>query len=199
MSCAAAPAPSPTCTWCAGRAARRLLHAISITQRHLRFWQARLRAGSHGSFLLLGRGPAGFASDVLERLGVAQQQRGGISASDRIQERVGVVEAPGPLLAVRARRLTVRAYCCQPQDTPAPLRGPGLLQPGSLQFAAACQPMQRVDVCHAARCCDACIPCSPPCRSLHCSCCPPSWRRRSQLCTRQQVGSSCCADPRLGS
>jgi hypothetical protein len=66
----------------------RLLHAISITQRHLRFWQARLKAGSHGSFLLLGRGPGGFAADVLERLGVRQQQQTGISASDRIQERV---------------------------------------------------------------------------------------------------------------
>jgi len=66
----------------------RVLHALSITQRHLRFWQARLKAGSHSTFLLLSRGPGGFAADVLERLGVREQQQSGISASDRIEERV---------------------------------------------------------------------------------------------------------------
>lgn len=48
-----------------------------------------------------------------------------------------------------------------------------------------------------------CMPCSPPCRSLHCSCCQPSWQRRSQLCTRQQVRAAVCwhqlgSRPRVG-
>jgi hypothetical protein len=70
-------------------APHRLLHSLTIMQRHLRFWQARLKAGSHTSFLLLGTGPSSFAADVLERLGVRQrQQSSGMLASDRIEERV---------------------------------------------------------------------------------------------------------------
>jgi hypothetical protein len=66
-----------------------LLHSISIVQKHLRFWQARLKAGSHTSFLLLGTGPVSFAADVLEHFGLRQrQQSSGMSASDRIEERV---------------------------------------------------------------------------------------------------------------
>lgn len=66
----------------------RLLHAVSITQKHLRFWQTRLKAGSHGSFLLLSLGPLGFTADVLERLRLQNREQVGILASDRIEERV---------------------------------------------------------------------------------------------------------------
>jgi hypothetical protein len=85
---------------------RRLLHALAITQRHLRFWRQRLQAGSHGSFLLWSRGPAAFAAGVAARLGWGaqqeqppevkeqqqqqQQQQAGLAASDRIEERVSV-------------------------------------------------------------------------------------------------------------
>lgn len=40
----------------------RLLAALWAAQRNLKFWRSRLRAGSHGSFMLLERGPVGFVT-----------------------------------------------------------------------------------------------------------------------------------------
>jgi hypothetical protein len=41
---------------------RRLLAALWDAQRNLKFWRSRLSAGSHGSFMLLERGPVGFVT-----------------------------------------------------------------------------------------------------------------------------------------
>jgi hypothetical protein len=41
---------------------RRLLAALWDAQRNLKFWRSRLAAGSHGSFMLLERGPVGFVT-----------------------------------------------------------------------------------------------------------------------------------------
>jgi hypothetical protein len=63
---------------------------MSETQRSLKFWQARLAAGSHSSFMLLSRGPQGFVTDVLSALGLRHSSESNITAIDRIEERVGI-------------------------------------------------------------------------------------------------------------
>lgn len=66
----------------------RLLHDLSVAQRHLAFWRQRLQAGgSHGLFMLLSRGPVMFVSDVLAALKIKAPNA---AASERIEERVRV-------------------------------------------------------------------------------------------------------------
>jgi hypothetical protein len=54
IACAICVSCKPTC--------RRLLAALWDAQRNLKFWRSRLSAGSHGSFMLLERGPVGFVT-----------------------------------------------------------------------------------------------------------------------------------------
>lgn len=58
----------------------------------LRFWRNQLRSGSHGSFLLLARGPGSFLADVLAALRRPREDGSAapVAASDRIEERVRV-------------------------------------------------------------------------------------------------------------
>eukprot|EP00775_Hariotina_reticulata_P003230 gene3230-3507_t len=79
---------------------KRLLLALATTQRSLKFWQARLVAGSHSSFMLLSRGPSGFITDVLSVLGLRQFPESNIAASDRIEERVVALQLLSTQLAV---------------------------------------------------------------------------------------------------
>lgn len=63
----------------------RLLSDLSSALRALGFWRARLRAGSHRSYMLLSRGPALFLADVLAAAGVGEPSA---AAADQIQQRV---------------------------------------------------------------------------------------------------------------
>jgi hypothetical protein len=68
---------------------RRLLHDVSEVDASLAFWTARLRSGQHRSFLLLGRGPASFAADVLAALRRSPDHRTrALSATDKIERKV---------------------------------------------------------------------------------------------------------------
>lgn len=90
--CAHHPAPTLAAATPAAGAAGRLLHALSDAQTSLRFWRNQLRSGSHGSFLLLARGPGSFLADVLAALRRPRDEDGNaapVAASDRIEERVG--------------------------------------------------------------------------------------------------------------
>jgi nuclear-control-of-ATPase protein 2 len=66
---------------CAQEASDRLLRDLDAASASAAFWRARMRAGGHGAFMLLGRGPAQFASGVLLGLG-----RGAKGRSDRQQQ-----------------------------------------------------------------------------------------------------------------
>lgn len=54
---------------CAQEASDRLLADLDDARRSAAFWRARMRAGGHGAFMLLGRGPAEFAAGVVGSLG----------------------------------------------------------------------------------------------------------------------------------
>lgn len=72
-------------TDCAALPACRLLDDLSQVQRNLRFWRARLRAGAHGAFMLLSRGPSAFVVDLLAAIRAGAPHA---AASDKIEERV---------------------------------------------------------------------------------------------------------------
>ncbi len=66
----------------------RLLHDISKVDRALGFWAARLKAGQHRSFLLLGQGPTSFLLDILAVVTRKADRRNHLSATDQIERRV---------------------------------------------------------------------------------------------------------------
>ncbi len=66
----------------------RLLHDISKVDRALGFWAARLKAGQHRSFLLLGQGPTSFLLDILAVVTRKTDRRNHLSATDQIERRV---------------------------------------------------------------------------------------------------------------
>jgi hypothetical protein len=63
----------------------RLLFDLAQAQRNLSFWRGRLRAGSHGAFMMLARGPSAFVNDALAALGL---RAAGAAAGDQIEQRV---------------------------------------------------------------------------------------------------------------
>lgn len=66
----------------------RLLHDITKVDRALGFWAARLKAGQHRSFLLLGQGPTSFLLDILAVVTRKPDRRTHLSATDQIERRV---------------------------------------------------------------------------------------------------------------
>ncbi|CAL5228618.1 g11782 [Coccomyxa viridis] len=74
-------------------ASDRLLHDISKVDRALGFWAARLKAGQHRSFLLLGQGPTSFLLDILAVVTRKTDRRNHLSATDQIERRVIVLRA----------------------------------------------------------------------------------------------------------
>jgi hypothetical protein len=71
---------------------QRLLFDLALAQRSLRFWHARMRAGGHGAFWLLSRGPGAFVNDALAAAG---WRAAGPGASDQIERRVSGPGAGG--------------------------------------------------------------------------------------------------------
>jgi hypothetical protein len=69
---------------CAQEASDRLLRDLDSAHASAAFWRARMRAGGHGRFMLLGRGPAQFASGLM--LGLGGRGRG--AAAER-RNRIG--------------------------------------------------------------------------------------------------------------
>jgi hypothetical protein len=69
---------------------------MTLAQRSLRFWRARMRAGSHGAFWLLSRGPSAFLHDALAAAG---WRKPSAAASDQIEQRVSPLGA-GHLVVV---------------------------------------------------------------------------------------------------
>ena len=66
----------------------RLLHDVSAVDASLAFWAARLRAGQHRSFLLLGQGPLSFGLDVLAAARRSVDRHSGrLSATDQIERK----------------------------------------------------------------------------------------------------------------
>ena len=72
----------------------RLLHDISKVDRTLGFWAARLKAGQHRSFLLLGQGPTSFLLDILAVVTRKADRRNHLSATDQIERRVCYLPLP---------------------------------------------------------------------------------------------------------
>jgi len=66
----------------------RLLHDISNVDKALGFWAARLKAGQHRSFLLLGQGPTSFVLDILAVITRKAERKSHLSATDQIERRV---------------------------------------------------------------------------------------------------------------
>lgn len=77
----------------------RLLHDISNVDRALSFWAARLKAGQHRSFLLLGQGPTSFVLDILAVITRKPERKSHLSATDQIERRVSpsALREPGKL------------------------------------------------------------------------------------------------------
>jgi nuclear-control-of-ATPase protein 2 len=111
---------------CAQEASDRLLADLDDARRSAAFWRVRMRAGGHGAFMLLGRGPVEFAAGVMgvlsgallaarkkqRRASLALQDGGSgedgdaddeatttTTATDRIQERIDALEALSRRLA----------------------------------------------------------------------------------------------------
>jgi len=75
---------------------RRLMHDLDKLEASRRFWAERLAEGQHRAFLLLARGPASFARDVLALLrgprGLRERRaEASLAASDQIERRVFVL------------------------------------------------------------------------------------------------------------
>ncbi|WIA16343.1 hypothetical protein OEZ85_013041 [Tetradesmus obliquus] len=100
-------------------ASDRLLAALWDAQRNLKFWRSRLSAGSHGSFMLLERGPVGFVTDLLDAF---KLQGSGVAASDRIEERIVALQ----LLSTQLAEVLAAVH-----------NAAALLQLGSIDAAAA--------------------------------------------------------------
>ena len=66
----------------------RLLHDTSKVASLLAFWAARLKAGQHRSFLLLGQGPTSFVLDILAVVTRKTKRHNHLSATDQIERRV---------------------------------------------------------------------------------------------------------------
>lgn len=76
--------------------ARRLMHDLDKLEASRRFWAERLAEGQHRAFLLLARGPASFARDVLALLRGPRGRRerraeASLAASDQIERRAFVL------------------------------------------------------------------------------------------------------------
>ncbi|CAK0782307.1 hypothetical protein CVIRNUC_005626 [Coccomyxa viridis] len=71
----------------------RLLHDTSKVDQSLGFWAARLKAGQHRSFLLLGQGPTSFVLDILAVVTRKTNRHNHLSATDQIERRVIVLRA----------------------------------------------------------------------------------------------------------
>ena len=69
----------------------RLLHDITKVDHALNFWAARLKAGQHRSFLLLGQGPTSFVLDILAVLSRKTDRHNHLSATDQIERRVSIL------------------------------------------------------------------------------------------------------------
>ena len=70
----------------------------------LGFWAARLKAGQHRSFLLLGQGPTSFLLDILAVVTRKPDRRNHLSATDQIERRVCETL---PLKPARQHRVTL--------------------------------------------------------------------------------------------
>ncbi len=73
----------------------RLLHDITKVDHALSFWAARLKAGQHRSFLLLGQGPTSFLLDILAVVSRKTERHNHLSATDQIERRVSLPHFPG--------------------------------------------------------------------------------------------------------
>jgi hypothetical protein len=72
----------------------RLLHDITKVDHALNFWAARLKAGQHRSFLLLGQGPTSFVLDILAVISRKTERHNHLSATDQIERRVSIFMFP---------------------------------------------------------------------------------------------------------